>query len=212
MKKRAAEILHEQVKNILITKSKEEFEKSLFKIAELANILDQSGDEVSADRLDHLLKQAGFWSSLFAGMTGGGGAAIWDAIKGGRFKESLTMIAKRALMGAAVSVMVEYIIQWLDGIPFVGDYLKELEGADKLRTLLEGVVAGAVSESDFANKLVDKTIEAIEHLFGWAQQEAVPAAKPSTPPQQPKPITQTTAPKSEDGATQSFQVAPGAKV
>lgn len=210
MKKRAAEILHRQVQNILIAKSKAEFEKSLIRLAELADLLDQAGDESSANRLDNLLKQAGFWSSLFSGMSGGGGVAIWDAIKGGKFKESLGIIVKKALMGAAAGVMVDYIIQWLDGIPFIGNYLKELEGSDKLRMLLEGVVAGAVAESDFANKLVDKTIIAVEGLFGWGhaeQKPQVPGVKPTSTPAAALSLKSQT---NENSGAQSLQGAPGA--
>lgn len=204
MKKRAAEILHSQIKSILIARSKEEFEKYLVKVAELANLLDQTGDEASADKVDNLLKQAGFWSALFSGMTGGGGAAIWDAIKEGKFKESLTIIAKKALMGAATGVVVDYLIQWLDSVPFIGGYLKELEGADKLRMLLVGVVGEAVAESDLANKLVDKTIAAVEGLFGLGQKQKPTIAPkiPSTPPVMVK------NPQINDGSSeQSFQMA-----
>lgn len=210
MKKRAAEILHSQVKSALIAKSKEEFDKSLAKIAELADLLDQTGDEVSADRLDHLLKQAGFWSALFSGIAGGGGVGIWDAIKEGRFKDSLAVVAKKALMGAATGVVVDYLIQWLDGIPFIGDYLKELEGSDKLRALLESVVAGAVAESDFANKLVDKTIAAVESLFGWGKQhesEKRVVPRVSAQPAPKKPIAEEKPQVGEGASTQTFQVA-----
>lgn len=219
MKKRAEQIFHQEILSLLAAKSKEEFDKSLTKIASLADILDQSGDAASADKMDDLLKQAGFWSSFLSGLSGGGGAAIWDAVKNGKFRESLNIIAKKAVMGAVTGVGIEYIIKWLDEVPLIGPLLKELEGADKIRSILEGVVAGAVADSDIANQLVDKTIEAVEGLLGFGkkqevkpqpqqQKQNIPGVA-SKPAEEKKPEPK---PAAEDGSdTAQFQMATGSK-
>jgi hypothetical protein len=166
MKKRINEILKNEIMTVLGSKDSGIVKKSLSKLADLADIFDQSGDTASANKLDTFMKEAGFWSSFFSGLVGGGGAGLWDALKSGKIKESIGEIVKKALIGAGTGVVVEYIIKGLDEIPLIGPYLKELGGADKLRSMLEGIIAGAVAESDLANKLVDKTIEAIEGYLG----------------------------------------------
>ncbi len=172
MKKRAQELFNGELLKVLLAKSKNEFDNSLSKIANLANILDQTGDESSANKMDDLLKQAGFWSALFSGMSGSGGAAIWEAFKTGKFKDGLTEIVKKALMAGTAAVAVDYIIKWLDEVPLIGSILKELESAPKLRSILESAIGAAVSQSDLANKIVDQAIIAIEKLIGFG-----PAAK-----------------------------------
>lgn len=169
MIKRAEEILRSEILAVLAAKTQKEFNGPLKKIADLANILDQIGDVVGADRLDNLIKQAGFWDALFSGGFGGGGAKLWDAIKGGNLKESLGEIVRGALMGAAAGVMADYMIKWLDDVPLIGSYLKELEGANKIRALLEGIIGKTFSESNFANKLVDNSLEEIENLLGMTK-------------------------------------------
>jgi hypothetical protein len=186
MNKRAAEILQSELTKLFSATTKTEADQSLHKIAELANILDQMGNEVSADRLDVMIKEAGFWSALFSGTLGGGGAKLWDAVKGGTLKESLGEIVKGALMGAGAGVMTEYIINGLAKIPWLGSIFEELVGAPKLKSMIQGIIAAAVAESDLANKLVDKTILAVEQLLGMkVKQEKAMEAKqaPSGAPQ-----------------------------
>lgn len=211
MKTRAKELFNKELLKILFTTSRNDFDNSLSKIANLADILDQTGDESGANKMDDILKQAGFWSSLFSGMAGGGGAAIWEAFKSGKFKESLTEIVKKALMAGTAAVVVDYIIKWLDEVPVIGSILKELEGADKLRSILEGVIGAAVAESDLANKLVDQTILAVEKLIGFgpgakkpepAKQEQAANVLPLKPKAAPVP-----AEKDDNGDTAHFQLA-----
>lgn len=208
MKKKAAEILHKQIQAVLVSKSAKELENAVTKIADLANILDQSGDEVSADRLDELIKQAGFFESLFSGALGASAPTIWNAIKGGKFKEELGDIVKKAIAGAATGVAVEYLIKWLDTIPFIGKYLTELEHSDKIREVFEGVVSNAIVNSDIGTKLVDGAVEAVEEMIGMAKKPAVRTQnKPTIQP----PIT--TLDKPNPISSESLgKTAPGAKV
>lgn len=189
MNKKAEKIINSHLLTAITTKSKVAMDEALNKITLFADIMDQAGHEKVADTLDDFVKQAGFWSSFFSGLVGGGGAGLWDALKSGKIKESLGDIVKKALMGAGTGVIVEYVIKGLDEVPLIGPYLKELVGADKLRSMLEGVIAGAVAESGIVNKLVDKTIEAIEGFFtstmGKTQEHKAPTinvepTKPST--------------------------------
>lgn len=187
MIKRAQEILHKEIISVLSSKTKQEFNEVLTKIAALSDIVDQTGDTLSADKIDELLKQAGFWGDLFSGMAGGGGAKLWDALKGGKLKESLGEIVKRALMAGTVAALAGQLIKALDDLPLIGPYLKEFVGAEKLKSLFVGVIGTTVSESDFANKLVDNSIAAMEQFFGFggklepAKKEEVPGVLEAAP-------------------------------
>lgn len=171
MNKRAQKILQEQIINMLMSQDKVAFDKSIVKIAALADIMDQSGNEHIANKLDNLIKEAGGWSTFFAGLLGGASPKVWEAIKSGKIREGLSEIVKGALMGVGSAYLVDYLINKLDELPIIGPLLKELGAAEKLKAALESVIAGAVSESDFANKIVDKTLDAIEGFIGIGKTE-----------------------------------------
>ncbi len=194
IKNRAQEILHRELLKVLLSTSKVELDSSLLKVAGLADILDQAGNENLANRIDVLLKEAGFWSGFLSGMSGGVGEDLWNAFKTGKFKAGMTGVVKHALMTGASGVVVEYLIKWLDGLPLIGGILEELGGAPKLKSMLEAYIGSAIVDSDLADKLVDRAIEAVEEMIGIKKQQAV--TKPDT----------TVKPGETHSDTKTFQV------
>ena len=202
MNKRAEEILNGEIKTLLTTQNYDVALNSFAKLASLADALDSLGDEVSADRVDAIVKEALDWKEWLTGLMGGiGGAAttnvpgkgtLIDAIRSGNVgsffnKDTIVRLITNFLTTGGISILsVELIDTLTKHVPI----LSLFKDSPVIKFVAEGALTYAVAKSNFVEQLVDGLVEKIEQAFGITVAPATPA--PSKTP--PASITPTPAP------------------
>jgi hypothetical protein len=188
MKRLAQKNFDNQVKNLIHSTTRKAFRHCVVKLAELSDLLDRSGDEASADRVDSVIKEAwSIWDFLGGGIGGAAtskdentgewfGKSVLDAMKSGNWgkildKKVLVKVITEALTTAVIASVAGEIIDALaDKVP--GFSL--IKNMSFVRTAVVGSLTYAVAQSDFVTKLVDGLVLEIEKALGMGAKTESP--------------------------------------
>lgn len=208
MNKRAQAAFHNELRTILSTSDKKVAGEAFVRLAKLADILDQHGDEASADHIDRVIKEANwFWDMLLGGAGGAAttknesGQHVWDALKPGGgglgaffSKDTIVKMITNFLITGGIAMLsgelVKIVSEKVPIFSWLGD-------SSILKAIFTSALTYAVRNTDFVQKFVDNLVEEAEQVLGMkvkSEQPAKPteAPKPAAPSQ---PIAQTQPPK-----------------
>lgn len=195
MNKTTEELVTKELTAALSAKSGEELLVALYRMAKLADVLDQTGSAKDADILDSVIKEASLAKEGQMGLGALSGilSAVWDWISGK--KQDLTDIILKAVMGGLAGSLTGLIMEKLEDVP-VAKYLTMIPGFE---TVVSGAVSFTVAEEEqpireFVTKLVENLYHKAKQAIGLEkeelqkEQQTQPSAQPTAQSVKPEPL------------------------